>query len=367
MKGTMTDPNVSHQSVNFYEFYEVDLNYTYDFNVTEFHVDGKTIPCKPISISDVINITVCVFYAVVFLLAIPGNLIVGFVIGSNRQSISPSEVYLFHLMVADLLLALTLPFYATSVVHGWLFGNTMCKLVSLVKEASFYTSILFLVCISMDRYMVIVWAMEARKAQRRLCSWVVCLAVWFLGILLSLPALYNEAFTPKHSETELCAERFNTESSDEWRLATRIMRHLLGFFLPLAIMITCYSITIARLLRTRGFQRQKAMRIIVAVVVAFLLCWTPFHMATIVDTLMRAKLLENDCSKHNIVDLAMFATQSLGLLHCCVNPVLYAFVGEKFRKKFMQLLYKSGMLERSSVSRSTRSSSQSSEAMSNFL
>ena len=145
------------------------------------------------------------------------------------------------------------------------------------------------------------------------------------------------------------------------------MRHLLGFLLPLAVMLTCYSITIARLLRTRGFQRQKAMRVIVAVVVAFLLCWTPFHMATIVDTLMRAKLMENNCTKRNIVDVAMFATQSLGLLHCCVNPVLYAFVGEKFRNRFLRMLYRSGMLERGSVSRSTRSSSQSSEAMSNFL
>ncbi|KAL7882231.1 hypothetical protein AOLI_G00090800 [Acnodon oligacanthus] len=367
MEATMTDPNISLHSLNFDEFYEVDLNYTDFSNYTEFHVDRKTIPCQSISISGIINITVCVFYAVVFLLAIPGNLIVGFVLGSNRQSLSPSEVYLFHLMVADLLLALILPFYATSVVHGWLFGDAMCKVVSLVKEVSFYTSILFLVCISMDRYMVIVWAMEARRAQRRLCSWAVCSAVWFLGIFLSLPALYNEAFSLKQSEPQLCAERFETDSSDEWRLATRIMRHLLGFLLPLAVMLTCYGITIARLLRTRGFQRQKAMRVIIAVVVAFLLCWTPFHMATIVDTLMRAKLLENDCAKRNIVDVAMFATQSLGLLHCCVNPVLYAFVGEKFRKKFMQLLYKTGMLERSSVSRSTRSTSQSSEATSNFL
>ncbi|XP_072541090.1 C-X-C chemokine receptor type 1 [Salminus brasiliensis] len=362
----MTDLNASLQLVNFDEFYEEEFNYT-DFPNITFELDQNTVPCQPIPISEAINIAVCVFYIVVFLLAIPGNLIVGLVIGSNRQSLSPSEVYLFHLMVADTLLALILPFSATSLIRGWLFGDLLCKLVSLVKEANFYTSILFLVCISMDRYMVIVRAMEARKTQRRLCSWAVCGVVWVLGLLLSLPALYNEAFTRKASEPQLCAERYELDTADEWRLATRIMRHLLGFLLPLAFMLTCYSVTIARLLRTRGFRRQKAMRVIVAVVVAFLFCWTPFHVATIVDTLLRAKLVESDCYKRGVVDVAMFATQSLGLLHCCVNPVLYAFVGEKFRRRFTQMLYKSGLRERTSVSRSTRSTSQSSEPTSNFL
>ncbi|KAF0026128.1 hypothetical protein F2P81_020865 [Scophthalmus maximus] len=53
---------------------------------------------------------------------------------------------------------------------------------------------------------------------------------------------------------------------------------------------------------------------------------------------------------------AMFATQSLGLLHSCVNPVLYAFVGEKFRRRLQQFMRKAGVLERASVTRASRSS-----------
>lgn len=373
---------------DFSEFFEGELDYT-DFpncsdllnyrdflncsgllNNTDFlnfSIDGKTTPCRPIPISDAINVAVCVFYILVFLLAIPGNLTVGLLIFLNRQTLSPSEVYLFHLMLADTLLAFILPFYATAVVRGWLFGDSLCKMVSLAKEASFYASILFLVCISVDRYMVIVRAMETRKAQRRVCSLVVCCMVWLLGFLLSLPALYNETFSLKGSEVLLCAEHFELNHADEWRLATRIMRHLLGFLLPLVVMLVCYSVTVARLLRTRGFQRQKAMRVIVAVVLAFLLCWTPFHIATIADTLLRAKLLENSCARRNAVDLAMFATQSLGLLHCCVNPVLYAFVAQKFRSRFTQMLQKSGLRERSSIYRPNRNTSQSSDATPSFF
>lgn len=362
-----TDPNTSHHIDDFSEFYEEEFNYSYLQNITDFDLDENTLICSPITIANVVNISFCVIYVLIFLLAIPGNLIVGWVIGSNRRALSSSDVYLFNLMLADTLLALILPFSAVSVVRGWVFGDAMCKLVCLVKEINFYTSILFLVCISVDRYMVIVRAMESQKAQRRLCSGVACGMVWVLGGVLSLPSLYNEAFYSKSGQQVVCAERFEVDHADEWRLATRIMRHLLGFLLPLVVMLTCYSVTVARLLRTRGFQKQRAMKVIVTVVVAFLLCWTPFHVSTMVDTLLRAKVFQFNCPTRTSVDVAMFATQNLGLVHCCVNPVLYAFVGEKFRKRFMQLLQRKGVLDRLSISRSSRSSSVPSEITSSFL
>ncbi|XP_056611747.1 C-X-C chemokine receptor type 2 isoform X1 [Triplophysa dalaica] len=363
----MTDPNTSYQNMDFSDFYNEEFNYSYLQNITDFDLDESTLICSPITFADAVNISFCVIYVLILLLAVPGNLIVGWVIGSNKQALSSSDVYLFNLMLADTLLALVLPFSAVSLLHGWVFGDVMCKLVCMVKEINFYTSILFLVCISVDRYMVIVRSMESQKAQRRLCSGVACGMVWVLGGLLSLPSLYNEKFYSNMSKQTVCAEHFDANNADEWRMATRILRHLLGFLLPLAIMLICYSVTVARLLRTRGFQKQRAMKVIVTVVVAFLLCWTPFHVTTIVDMLLRAKVLQFSCSMRTSVDVAMFATQNLGLVHCCVNPVLYAFVGEKFRRRFMQLLQRRGVLDR--LSRSSRSSSvpHSSEIPSSVL
>lgn len=368
-----TDSNTSHymKAIDYFsEFYNElynEFNYTEYQNDTEFVPDDNTLLCSSVAFGKAINISFCVFYMLIFLTAIPGNLIVGWVIGSNRRSLSASDIYLFNLMLADTLLALILPFSAITVIHGWVFGDVLCKMVSLVKEVNFYTSILFLVCISVDRYLVIVRAMESRKAQRLLCSGVVCGLVWLLGCVLSLPSFYNEAFYVEFSDQTICAEHFETDHADEWRLATRIMRHLLGFLLPLVVMLICYSVTVVRLLRTRGFQKHRAMKVIVAVVVAFLLCWTPFHVSTIVDTLLRAKVVNFNCLTRTSVDIAMFATQNLGLLHCCVNPVLYAFVGEKFRRRFLHMLYRKGVLDRFSVSRSSRSSSLTSEVTSSFL
>ncbi|KAG7503988.1 C-X-C chemokine receptor type 2-like [Solea senegalensis] len=360
----MTDPNSSSFILDFGSIYD-ELNFTY--NYTEFVPDPATQPCKSFLTPGAVMMAASVFYILIFLLAIPGNLVVGLVIGLSKQSLPPSDLYLLHLAVADLLLAVTIPFWAVSVSWGWLFGDAMCKIVTILQELSFYSSILFLTCISIDRYMAIVRAMDARRANRQLISWVVCAAVWALGALLSLPGLFSTLSLSPNSSHIVCSEMYDPVSAEEWRLATRILRHALGFVIPLTIMLTCYGVTIRRLLQIRGgFQRQRAMRVIVVVVVAFLLCWTPYHIAVMTDSFFRTRPVLYQCPARIAVNHAMFATQSLGLLHSCVNPVLYAFVGEKFRRRLLQIMRKIGLMERASVSRASRSS-LSSEITSTFM
>ncbi|KAI4875512.1 hypothetical protein NFI96_009693 [Prochilodus magdalenae] len=324
-----------------------ELNITDHLGNTTLMLD-HALRCHGQPLTPAVHVFISIFYLLIFLLAIPGNLVVGFVVVSSRHELSRSDLFLFHLALADLMLALTLPLSAVSILQGWVFGNAMCKLVSMALEVNFYSSILFLVCISADRYILVVHAATEGRARFRgrwIPSWIACACVWMVGLLLSVPvAIYNEAYVPEDNENKTtCGERYTTASSSEWRLATRILRHLLGFLLPLCAMIGFYSITIARLVHTRGFRKQKAMRVIIAVVIAFLLCWCPYHLAVIVDTLVRAKLVESGCQTRQETDKALLATQSLGLLNCCINPVLYAFVGEKFRRNLKRLLCRRGI------------------------
>ncbi|XP_066520156.1 C-X-C chemokine receptor type 1-like [Hoplias malabaricus] len=326
--------------------------------------------CKALQLPLGVCIFICIFYLLIFLLAIPGNFVVFCVVGCSRHKLSPSDLFLFHLALADLMLALTLPLSAVSVLQGWVFGNFTCKLVSMAMEVNYYTSILFLVCISADRYIVVVHAATetwGRFRGRWIPSWIACGCVWTLGLLLSVPAvIYNEAFKLDEKDKIQCGEYYTASTSTEWRFATRMLRHLIGFLIPLGAMVGFYGVTIARLVQTRGFRKQKAMRVIILVVVAFLLCWSPYHLAVIVDTLVRDELASS-CEKRNEVDLALLVTQSLGLLNCCINPVLYAFVGEKFRSNLKKLLCRRSGLERESMSRFSRSTSSTSQDANNAL
>ncbi|XP_023697639.1 C-X-C chemokine receptor type 1 [Paramormyrops kingsleyae] len=337
-------------SVPFQEYY----NDSY-YDEENFTANLSHAVCKVTGIAPEVNVFMCVFYVLIFLLAIPGNALVVLVIVSARQALTPSDMYLFNLSLADGLLALTLPLWATSMTRGWVFGDVMCKLTNMAQELSFYCSIFFLACISVDRYRVIVHAMEARKEHWVMLSRLVCAGVWSAGAILSISSAANAGtFESPDTKLQVCAEGFQQMA--------RLLRHTVGFLLPLAIMLSCYSVTVVRLLQTRSFRKQRAMRVILAVVAAFLLCWAPHHVTVMVDTLMHIGQMQFSCSARQSMDTALFVTQSMALLHSCINPVLYAFVGEKFRRNLQQLFHRWGTLERTSSLRFSRSTSQTSEA-----
>lgn len=328
-----------------------------------FVVDPNTLKCDVELMGPTAALTMCFLLIIIFFLAVTGNLIVGWVIFARRQMLTPSDVYLFHLTIADGLMALTIPFLAVALVKGWVFGTFMCKFLTLIIEANFYTSILFLSCISLDRYLMIVRANETLRSRQRLCSWFICVALWALGGALALPALFSDTAKLKSDPQKIiCSKNFDVGSATSWRIATRLFLHIFGFFLPVAVMITCYSIIIVRLLRTRGFQKHKAMKVIISVVVAFLLLWTPYHITVMVDTALRTDLIPFDCGVRRAVTMALDVTYSLALLHSCINPVLYAFVGQKFRNNMSKLLQRKVRQERS-ISRLTSQLSEGNGAL----
>uniref|UniRef100_UPI00398E5FC2 C-X-C chemokine receptor type 2-like n=1 Tax=Pristiophorus japonicus TaxID=55135 RepID=UPI00398E5FC2 len=325
-------------------------------NYEYFTFDPDTAPCTPIVTASIYTALVD---SLVCFLAVTGNMLVMVVILYNRRTISSTDIYLLHLAIADLLFAVTLPFWAVDAISGWVFGDAMCKIISMLQEVNFYSGILLLACISINRYLAIVYSTQSHKQKRPFLIKLVCAAVWVLAIVLSLPILYKGEYNPPGSSRTICYEILDGEADDTWRTTTRFLRHSIGFLIPLAVMIFCYSVTIHRLCQTKGFQKQKAMKVIIAVVLAFLICWLPYNLTVLIDTLMRSKLIDESCDRRNHIDRALSATKILGFLHSCINPILYAFIGVKFRRNLVKLLATKGIIKQNADSQNGRSVSSS--------
>ncbi|XP_058696373.1 C-X-C chemokine receptor type 1-like isoform X1 [Poecile atricapillus] len=329
-------------------------NYTYDYGTAMPDTAISSSPCRPES--SVLNkYLVVVIYCLVFILSVVGNGLVVLVVTSSHTSRSVTDVYLLNLAVADLLFALSLPLWAAYRAHEWVFGTVMCKAISVLQEANFYSGILLLACISVDRYLAIVYATRAATEKRH---WVkfVCLGIWVFSILLSLPVLlFREAFRSPNNGT-VCYERINGEDTAKWRVVLRFLPQTFGFVLPLLVMLFCYGITIHTLLQTKNAQKQRAMKVIFAVVLVFLICWLPYNITLVSDTLMRTQAIAETCERRNHIDTALSVTQVLGFAHSCVNPVIYAFIGQKFRNSFLKILAQRGLISKDAVARYGRTS-----------
>ncbi|KAJ3598471.1 hypothetical protein NHX12_001981 [Muraenolepis orangiensis] len=254
------------------------------------------------------------------MLGVLGNLLVVWVMVAGVGLRSVTDVCLFNLAMADLLLLSSLPFLAHQARRHWSFGDGWCKAVLGTYYVGFYGGIFFLVLMSVDRYLAIVHAILALKARTRTFGAVAAVVTWAAGLLASFPETLKEG-DPHH-----------------WQLFGLLKMNVLGLVLPLVIMTFCYGCIIRKLLSGRS-SRRPAVRLILVVVVAFLCCWLPYNLTCFIKALELMGIpKEISCHHSSNLRTAVQVTEVVAYSHSCLNPVLYVFVGQRFRRRLLRLL-----------------------------
>ncbi|KAM3910908.1 type-2 angiotensin II receptor [Leptodactylus fuscus] len=282
------------------------------------------------------------FYSFIFIFGFIGNSLVISVLCSQGDMKTVASIYILNLAIADLLFLMTLPFWATYYSFGldWKFGTTMCKISSSLLTLNIFASIFFISCMSVDRYMAIVYPL---RSQRRTLTQAVLVAliIWVLAIMSTLPTFYfrNTYYIP-NLNVYACVMDFPMEEYSSWCVAMALLKITLGFCFPITVILTCYSMIGLHLKKTRGSilnkkTRDRVLKIVTAIVVSFIICWLPFHVLTFLDVLTRMKII-NDCRTETFVEAALPLSICLGFSNSCINPLLYCFVGNQFRANFRQ-------------------------------
>lgn len=136
---------------------------------------------------------------------------------------------------------------------------------------------------------------------------------------------------PEQSKT-LCVHSYS-HSAKGWWLMSHLRHHILGFLLPTVCLIICCSSIILRLQRrSRGLQTQRHIMVILSLVGVFFLCWMPYNITLIVDTI-RGKRPHDDS-----LETALKVTFSLGCVHACLRPPLYMGLCANFRRQILAIL-----------------------------
>ncbi|XP_063054388.1 C-X-C chemokine receptor type 3.1 [Engraulis encrasicolus] len=331
--------------VLFGDFYEDYDNYSdpYDDNDTCCISTGTGTVCDQNDSMAFEAVFKPVLYTLAVLVGFVGNGLVLAVLWQKRRTWNVTDTFILHLAISDSLLLLTLPFWAVEASQGWIFGTGFCKIAGSMFQINFYCGIFLLACISVDRYMSIVHAVQMYSRKKPWAIQASCLTVWFACLVLSIPDwLYLEANYDLRREKTECMPNYPTANADAWKKAFRWLYHILGFFVPSVVMVFCYTSILLRLSRsTKSLQRKRAMRVILALVVAFFVSWTPYNLTLIADTVFTNQTsVLAPCGTATILDISLTVTSTLGYMHCCVNPLLYAFVGVKFRRHLVEMLKK---------------------------
>ncbi|XP_069367559.1 C-C chemokine receptor type 9a isoform X2 [Paralichthys olivaceus] len=247
-----------------------------------------------------------------------GNLAVVWIyLNFRRRLKTMSDVYLLNLAVADLLFLVTLPLWAAEASHGWNFGFALCKINSALYKST---------------------RAQNSQLERRRYSCLVCVGVWLLALLLATPELVFATIVNVDSQ-QYCRMVFPTYLGNCTKIVVLSLLVSMGFFLPFIIMAFCYSVIVAKLLNTRNFQKHKAMRVILAVVVVFVMSQLPYNGVLVMEVTQASNMTMTDCEEVKRFDMLGQVLKSLAYMHACLNPFLYAFVGVRFRHDVLQLLH----------------------------
>ncbi|XP_032375744.1 C-C chemokine receptor type 6 [Etheostoma spectabile] len=328
----------------------------YDYNDTYYDIDFDNQfegPCLYWNTHSVELMVIPYAHIIICILGFIGNSLVIVTYAFYKSTKSMTDVYLLNVAIADLLFVVTLPLIVYNQMWAWPMGPVACKLLRGSYSVNLYSGMLLLACVSADRYIAIVHASRNFRLRLLPYSRLICVVVWASALLLSVPTFYFYSwYQPSHimyafMEEEdrnqasgppqyICELRFtDTTTALNTKMAVPSTQLALGFFLPLLVMICCYAAVIGTLCKARNFQRHKAMRVVLAVVAVFIVCHLPYNVTLLYDTANMFKL--QSCEESDILQATKTVTQTVAYLHCCLNPVLYAFVGVNFRNHFRRL------------------------------
>ena len=134
----------------------------------------------------------------------------------------------------------------------------------------------------------------------------------------------------------VCQRLYPADNAPLWVSVFHLQLVLVGLVVPGLVLLVCYCVIVSRLTRSGPLQGQRqkrrAVRTTVALVLCFFLCWLPYGAGITVDALMRLEVLPRGCSLEVVLSVWLAVAEPMAFAHCCLNPLLYAFLGADFKR-----------------------------------
>ncbi|XP_053122672.1 5-hydroxytryptamine receptor 1D [Hemicordylus capensis] len=335
-----------------------------------------------------LQVTLAVILAVITLATMLFNTFVIITIILTRKLHTPANYLIGSLAATDLLVSIlvmpiSIPY---TVSHIWTFGQIMCDIWLSSDITCCTASILHLCVIALDRYWAITDALEYTKRRTAGRAALMIAVVWVISICISMPPLF---WRQAKAHTEMASCNVNTD-----QISYTIYSTCGAFYIPTLLLVILYGriyvaarsrilkppslygkrFTTAHLItgsagsslcslssnlheghshsgsspvfinhvrikvadsalerkRISAARERKATKTLGMILGAFIFCWLPFFVATLV-----LPICQNACWLPPI--LFDFFTW-LGYLNSLINPIIYTAFNDEFKRAFQKMI-----------------------------
>ncbi|XP_020603387.1 pyroglutamylated RFamide peptide receptor-like [Orbicella faveolata] len=267
-----------------------------------------------------------------------GNSLVCAVVLRNRVMRTPMNYLLVNLAVADMTVAL---FIAARYIFKLIFthpkgtaGDVVCQLITgePFVWVGALASTFSLVCIALERYLAIKFPYDERKRITTTKLKRIVVLDWVLALLWNMPLFMYARYDPV---SEFCLFKWPTANFVKFHSPLGAIVYVV---LPITVMIYLYSKLVYKLwfrpTTTSTMAQQKKLhfckktaRLVVTVSVIYSICWIPNIVVYVFSSFSRQPLYS-----------AVHTTSIvLVTLNSAINPVLYSWQSDRFRKHILAL------------------------------
>ncbi|XP_063797745.1 free fatty acid receptor 3-like [Pseudophryne corroboree] len=277
----------------------------------------------------------CLFlfvYVTTFVTGLPLNLIaLCTLIKKCRQNLLPVDILLINLTISDLILLSFLPFRMVEAASDmkWTMPYVLCPLTNYMHFSSIYITSLFLMAISVERYLAIAFPIKYKLLQKRIYSLVASVFIWCVAIVHCSIVYIVESVVPiNETETNVtvCYGAF-TPPQLAILLPVRLEICLLLFCVPFVITVFCYVSFIKIIMSQARIQRKRKLRaigLVVATLINFIICFMPYNVSHVVGFII------GDSPNWRVY------TMLLSTFNASVDPIIFYYSSASFKKAFLE-------------------------------
>ncbi|ETN66881.1 somatostatin receptor type 5 [Anopheles darlingi] len=281
-----------------------------------------------------------ILYALVAIVGLFGNTLVIYVVMRFSKMQTVTNMYILNLAIADQCFLIGIPFLITTMYLGeWTFGNGMCKAYMVSTSITQFTSSIFLFIMSADRYIAVCHPISSPRFRTPLVSKVVSALAWTASVLIMLPVMLYANTIHREKNKMSCNIMWPSETGANSGTTFTLYSLILGFAIPLSLILMFYYLVI-RKLRTVGPKskskekkrsHRKVTKLVLTVITVYVLCWLPYWISQVA-------LINSppDICKSRLEITVFVLVSWLGYSNSAMNPILYAFLSDNFKKSFLK-------------------------------
>ncbi|XP_061550754.1 chemokine XC receptor 1-like [Phycodurus eques] len=304
-----------------------------------YDVDYQDEMCNASALLDFVKISSPLFLSTVAVLGLTGNVLVVAIVLKYEKVKSLTNALILNLAVSDLLFAAALPFWAYYDAWGWALGERACKLVSFVFDVGFCSSGLLLITMTIQRHVAVLKPLSRLVSAAGVHSLLASILIWCASVPVSVPAVVLTVVVQQNGQSHC---EYDDSVSSLWG----IYQQNVLFVLISGVFLFCYPRILCRLLRPSARRRKnKTLKLIFTLMLLFFVGWAPYNVTLFLKSLrfwsqtpVDSETMAEHCASHNLLDFTFYISKLLAFSHCCLNPVLYVFVGSKFKSHLKKMM-----------------------------